>query len=141
MKRSPRWHMSLVCLVWVVLGWLAALGPRLALADEVPETKPARVTLHDQMVFVLRTGSGPLSAEARAREATLALGRAVKATTPVPVFVDMSGALAVVRAGSTPIVQLGAEDAELAGDASVEVHASRIASAVRDALRREQERT
>jgi hypothetical protein len=134
--------MSLVCLAWVVLGWWAALAPGLAVAEEPQDgPKPARVTLHDQTVFVLRTGSGPLSAEARARDATAALARAVKATTPVPVFVDMSGTLAVVRAGSTPIVQLAAEDAELAGDANVEVHASRIASAVRDALRREQERT
>jgi small-conductance mechanosensitive channel len=146
MKRSPGWRIPSLCFAWVLLACLAGAlalqpAPGRAQAEEAEHgEKPAHVTLHDQTVFLLRTGAGPLSAEARAREASAALAHAVKANGPVPVFVDMSGTLAVVRAGSTPIVQLSEQDAKLAGDANLEVHASRIASAAREALRREQER-
>jgi hypothetical protein len=139
MHRYPGLRSPLLWFAWVVLGSLVALSP-LAAQETLPAEKPARVTLHDQTVFTVRTGTGALSSEARAREASAALERVTKVATPQPVTVEPSGSRAVVRVGNTPIIELSVHDATLAGDSTLDVHSSRIAAAVRDALLRERQR-
>ena len=90
------------------------------------------VKLKDDAVF--RIGAhGSQSAEQRAGEATSALNGAVKLEDR-DVRVVTRGDAAVIYVGQTPIVQLYEEDAALAGDASLTVHAAAIAAKIRQAV-------
>lgn len=92
----------------------------------------AEVKLKDDAVF--RVGAhAPQSAEQRAGEATRALNGAVKLEDR-DVRVVTRGEAAVIYVGQTPIVQLYEEDATLAGDASLTVHAAAVAAKVRQAI-------
>ena len=92
----------------------------------------AEVKLKDDAVF--RVGAhGSQSAEQRAGEATRALTGAVKLEDR-DVRVVTRGEAAVIYVGQTPIVQLYEEDATLAGDASLTVHAAAVAAKVRQAI-------
>nr|AYM52943.1 putative membrane protein [Jahnella sp. MSr9139] len=91
-------------------------------------------------VFTLRAARDGQSAEQRAAAASAALRRAVE-DDPAEVRTEAQGDVAVVLVGARPIVTLGPEDAAAAGDPTPEVHASRVAAQLRDALRKEQSRS
>lgn len=99
------------------------------------------VKLHDEKVFSIRLDRGGLTAEARARAASQALERAASGKEALDVRVADEAGLAVIYAGQTPIVQLSELDAKAAGDASLAVHASNVASKVREALKAERQRS
>lgn len=112
---------------------------------EPPAVTPHDVKLLDQVVFVLRTDAGDATAERRAKDAARALKEAATDATPDDVHVEIlsSGGedVAVVYVRKTPIVQLTAADARAAQDATLAVHADSVASAIRNALRKEKDRT
>jgi hypothetical protein len=73
----------------------------------------------------------------RARQASQRLEQIVADGQPHDVRVAVEGATAIVYVGTAPVIQLTDEDAALAGDASVTVHAEQCASAIREGLRTE----
>ncbi|HET9957692.1 MAG TPA: mechanosensitive ion channel domain-containing protein [Polyangiaceae bacterium] len=101
----------------------------------------AAVKLGDTLVFSLRTAYAGKSADDRARRAAKALLAALEDPRGNEVRVERQGEVAVIFAGPTPIVQLIEEDARLAGDSSLDVHAGSVASAVRQALESERQRS
>ncbi|MFO7181577.1 MAG: mechanosensitive ion channel family protein, partial [Pseudomonadota bacterium] len=122
----------------------AASAPRAPKA--APSADPAEVTgvqvrLGDSPVFVLRATRAQRSPAERARRAERALAAAVNDPNASEVKVVREGETAVVYAGSNPIVQLGPEDAQLAGDSSLDAHAGAVAAAVREALDAERRRS
>lgn len=92
------------------------------------------VRLKDNQVFVIRAPHGGRSPEERAQRASRALAAAVEDPRATELRVVRHGAVAVIYAGPTPLVQLGEEDAELAGDTSLDVHAGAVAAQIRAAL-------
>ncbi len=115
-----------------------ATTPRVA-AEKA--AKPAEVRAGDAVVFIVRASFGDNSADARARAASKALREVMGLANPDEVRVETKDGVAVIYAGTAPIVQLGPLDAELASDASLEVHADSVAAAVRRTLRAEQKRS
>jgi small-conductance mechanosensitive channel len=128
-------------------GLAAASASALALASApVPAATPAAsssapvataavpVRLEDAPVFVIRGPRGAESAVDRARRSERKLGEAAQDPQVRDVRVVREGESAVVYAGPTPIVQLEAEDARLAGDVTLGVHAAEVAAQVRKAL-------
>jgi hypothetical protein len=132
---------------------LALLGrPARADAPASPTTRPAGaapvepaatvdVTLHESSVFRLARGDGTLTVEQRAQRASRALAEVVETSTPDEVGIDARADRATIVVGSTPIIELTVDDAALAGDSSLSVHAATVASRVRAALSRERERS
>ncbi len=102
---------------------------------------PGVVKLFDEPIFTLRATRPGSTAEQRARAASTALAKAAADPTQSGVRVEKVGEQAVVFVGKTPVVQLDAEDAKLAGDASLDVHAAEVASVVEEALARERRRS
>lgn len=127
-------------LPWLAaLLWLAcALVPCARAQDE---QEGADVSLHDSAVFRLRRGEGTQSVEQRAQRATRALGEVAESASPSDVAVREAGERASVYVGTTPIVEVGREDAELVGDSSAAAYAESIAARVRTALTREHQRS
>lgn len=99
--------------------------------------------LLDRRVFMVRVPRGSASAEERARAAQQVLERAAAEDSEEPpvVRVEESGDVAVVFVGTSPLIQLTAEDAVAAGDTSLSLHAASIAATVRDALSKERSRS
>ena len=81
------------------------------------------------------------SPEERAAEATKAIEHLLDESEEPEVRVQEEGDVAVVYGGKSPIIQLGAEDAAAAGDATAGVHARDIAAKIRAALRAERQRS
>jgi small-conductance mechanosensitive channel len=114
-------------------------------ATSTPGTPPGPeiwVKLQDQRVFALRLGRGEEVAEVRARR----IGRALEAaaadpSTPEAPRIVPDGPLLVIYLGERPIVQLSAEDAAAAADASLELHAKAIAAQIQQALENERIRS
>lgn len=102
---------------------------------------PVPVRLGDSTVFNLRASLGNHSAEQRARLATKAMALALDDPRATEVKVVRKNGVAVVYAGPVPLVQLGSADAEAAGDSSLDVHAGAVASAIRQALDSERQRS
>ncbi len=100
----------------------------------------AEVRVGDNVVFAIRAARAGRSPAARAHDANEALQEAIAANA-LDVRVEYTDSAAVVYAGSRPIVQLGQEDAVLAGDASIAVHADRVAGKLRAALASEHTRS
>ncbi len=94
-----------------------------------------------KVVYEVRLGRGSLSAEERARAADKAIKTAIKTEKPEAVHVEENGDVAVLYAGTVPLIQLGPGDAEAAGDSSLRVHADAAALRVREAIRAEQRRS
>lgn len=106
------------------------------------DAKPtAAVVLHDRRVFGVRAARAGLTAEQRAQAASRALQQVIDEAGEPEVRVEEQGDVQVVFVGSTPIIQLGGEDAELAGDASLALHAAAVAGKTRDAVRAERQRS
>jgi hypothetical protein len=129
---------SLVALCFSTLLWLTP-G---ALADGGAKDSPAKkaVTLHEGHVFYLYRGEGTQSLEQRAQRASQALSLAASTPAEPEVHVEQKSDVATVLAGETPIVELREEDARLAGDSSLKVHAATIASRVTKAIEGERRR-
>jgi small-conductance mechanosensitive channel len=92
-------------------------------------------------VLTLRAARAGKSPELRAREASDALKRAFQAETSSEVTIAPRGDVATVSVGQTPILELTAEDARLAGASSLEVYAKQAASSMRQALISERKRS
>lgn len=103
----------------------AAAGPHVEAAVQIGERR----------LFAIRAPRAGASPEQRARQASQLLEQIVAEGQPQPVRVARDGATAVVYVGATPVIQLSDDDATLAGDASLTVHAEQCASAIREGLR------
>jgi hypothetical protein len=139
---SLRWVLR--ARLWALALSLGVLGLAHARAD-TPAAPPAQqgldVTLHEGAVFRLYRGDGARTLVQRAQRASRALAEAAETSEPEQVGVNPSGDHVTIIVGATPIVELSAEDAELAGDSSAMVHAASVAARVRAALIREHERS
>ncbi len=139
-----------------VLG-LLALAPLLARADGAapdlgePDTVSAAaarpgpaegfpVRLGDHRVFLVRVARAGQSADARARKTTQILEQLIEEGKVEGVHTQLDGDLIVVYSGKTPLIQLAADDAAAAGDASLAVHADAVAASLRTALATELKR-
>jgi small-conductance mechanosensitive channel len=110
--------------------------PPAPVADE-----PGDVRLGETLAFQIRARHADQSAKDRAKAASKALKESFEDESPDDVRVEKTQDAATVYVGSTPIVQLTMDDVNVAGDASLEVHADAVAAKVREAIRAEKERT
>lgn len=117
-----------------------APAPAASAARGAPtDGSPAK--LRDKRVFVIRVPRAGVPADERARAATQALEAAFDEHADADVRVDESKAgVAIILVGDTPIVELGQEDADAAGDTSLSVHSLRIATAIRETFKTERTR-
>jgi small-conductance mechanosensitive channel len=99
------------------------------------------VRIHDRRIFEVLVGRAGRTREERAAEATKVIERLIEESEEAEVRVQEDGDVAVVYGGKSPIIQLGAEDAAAAGDASTSVHAQATATKIRAALRAERQRS
>ena len=100
-------------------------------------TATATVRIGDRKVFAIHLPRAGLTAEARARRVSQILEQLVEEGHPGEIRNEVKSGVAVVYAGTTPVIQLVEEDATAAGDSSLEVHAESVASTVRAAVRTE----
>ncbi len=91
-------------------------------------------------MFTLQVPRGNKTAEVRAREASDALQRAFNADKAAQVSRHPAGDAMVVQVGQTPIVQLTEDDANAAGDTTLDVYAGGVMGKVRDVLDAERKR-
>lgn len=120
---------------------LALTAVVLTARAEQPAQGSAEVTLHETPVFRLYRGDATQTLEQRAQRAARALAEVVDQAQAEQVTVHRHGARWTIAVGSTPVVELTSEDAELAGDSSGDVHAASVASRIRSALTRERQRS
>ncbi len=121
-----------------------APAPSASAAPPAPahiEPEAAEVRLGEAVAFTIRAKYGDQTPAQRASAASKALKDAFEASTPDDVHVEKRGEVAVLYLGKAPIVQLTEADAVAAGDASLEVHADRIAASVKKAVQAEKQRT
>lgn len=112
----------------------------LGAAEPAPGHAQSPVRLGDDVVFQLATAHHGRSPAERAKRAGEALEQLARESQLEDVRVELSADGALIASGPTAIVELGAEDARLAGDANVEAYASKTAAAIRSALASEQKR-
>lgn len=103
--------------------------------------RPAEVHVGDTIVFTLSTSRGAETPAERAQAANVALAAVLPSAKPDGVRVETAGDVSIIYVGAAPVVQLTEDDARAAGDASLQVHADRVASTIRQALKDEQQRT
>src|SRR5262249_39750483 len=113
--------------------------PEHATASETPKTV-SQVRIRDRDVFAVRVPLMGQTAAVRAAAASRALEHVVEEREAPEVRTEQRGEVSVVFAGPTPIIQLGPEDAEAAGDSSVAVHAASVSEKIRDAVKSERNR-
>lgn len=119
----------------------ATAPPASASASALPAGAGAWVRLRDRKLFSLRVAGAGVSPEERARKATAALDAAFEKNLAGEVKVDDADpSVATVLLDGTPIVQLTAADALVAGDATLAVHAAATAEIVRGAVKAERTR-
>ena len=106
-----------------------------------PEAAGALVRIHDRKVFVVLVPRAGRTAEQRAAAAGQVIEHVLDDGDEVEVRFAEEGDVAVVYAGTTPVIQLGAEDAAAAGDASLAIHAAGVTEKTREALRAERQRS
>jgi small-conductance mechanosensitive channel len=99
------------------------------------------VRIHDRKVFVVLVPRAGHTAEQRAAAAGQVIEHVLEDGDEVEVRFAEEGDVAVVYAGTTPVIQLGAEDAAAAGDASLAIHAASVTAKTREALRAERQRS
>jgi small-conductance mechanosensitive channel len=119
----------------------ASATPRPSASAGIGSAKPIEVRLQESVVLRLRAGYGAQSAEQRARAAEEALRSASENAAPEDVRVEQQADVAVIFVGKQPVLQLYPRDAELAQDATLEVHAAQAAAQIREAMRSEQKRS
>ena len=105
-----------------------------------PAVAASMVRLGDAAVFTLQVSRGNKTPEVRAREASDALQRAFNADKSAQVSHHVVGDGVVVQVGQTPIVQLSEEDANAAGESSLDVYAGVVSAKVRDTIDSERKR-
>ena len=115
-----------------------SIGARNAALSDIA---PFEVRLREHPLFVLRAPRAGTSAENRARSASTALDRVLGDSELTTARVEEQAGSAVVFVGKTPILTVGEEDAEAAGEATLHVYAAGIASKLDDALRAERRRS
>jgi small-conductance mechanosensitive channel len=98
------------------------------------------VRFADETIFAIRVPYGGRTAEERAAAATKVLARVAAGAKGSDVKVQRRGEVAIVHVGPTPVVQLVAEDAKAAGDATLDVHAASVSASIRDAIEKERNR-
>lgn len=101
----------------------------------------APVRIHDRRVFSLFAGRAGLTAQQRASAASKVLEGVLDDSKEVEVRVAEEGDIAVIYAGATPVIQLGAEDAAAVGDATLTLHAAAVAAKTREGIRAERQRS
>ncbi len=94
----------------------------------------------DENVLSLRVGRAGESAEERARAASRALERALEESPSALAQVEMHEAVAVIRVGRVPVLEVGPEDVAGEGAVSLEALAQSVASQVDRALKAERRR-
>ena len=99
------------------------------------------VRIHDRRVFSVLVARAGRTAQQRAGAASQVLERVLDDAEEVEVRVAEEGDVAVVYAGTTPMIQLSVEDAAAAGDATLPVHAAAVAAKTREGLRAERQRS
>ncbi len=109
--------------------------------EEAPKREPVAIRIGGKNVYLVRVPQGATSIEERARGAEQAIRKAVETEKAESVRVESLSDATVVYAGTLPLLRLTAEDATAAGDASLGVHADRVASELRDVIRAEQKRS
>lgn len=119
----------------------SAAAPAPSSTHPAPSADAPSVRIRDRKVFVVRVPRNGQSAALRASNATQALEHAVDDTESPGVRVSENGEVAIVYVGDSPIIQLGPDDAEAEGDASLSVHAASIASKVQAAVAAERKRS
>jgi hypothetical protein len=126
-----------------VIALLAALAVATPAPAEPPRPEAASVPvrIHDRAVFNVAVARAGKTAEQRAAAASQVLERAVDEAAAPEVIIKEEGDVAIVYAGTTPVIQLSAEDAAAAHDASLRVHADAVAARVQEALRAERQRS
>lgn len=120
--------------MWLV-SWTAAPG-----SAEEPRGE-ADVTLHDGAVFKLHRGDRGRPLGERAQRASRVLSEVAETATADQVASERRGDRVTIAVGAVPIVELSEEDAALAGDASLDVHAASVVARVKSALIRERKRS
>ncbi len=147
-------HGSFVGRALLALGFLLAIasGSASVAAEDNPTTKQpvnppaaaekrgADVKLNDSVVFRVLLAHGQRSAEERAEAAARALEHALLGADPRARH-KAQGAAQVIFAGETPVIELYAEDAAAAGDASLDVCTARIEARVQETLTTEKKRS
>jgi small-conductance mechanosensitive channel len=98
------------------------------------------VRLHDRNVFTIRAPLGGQSPDARARAVSQTLERLLEERESPDVHTEEHAERIVVFGGTTPIVQLGPDDATAEGNQTLSVHAAAVAAKVREALQSERQR-
>lgn len=101
----------------------------------------AEVRLGDTPIFPVRVGFRNQSPRTRAMAASAALTAALKTQKPEDVRVEERADAVMIFAGPSPIIELSAEDATAAGEANVKDYAARVTAKIREAMRREQNRS
>lgn len=99
------------------------------------------IRVHDKPVYVLRVSRAGVTAAERARTANAALEALLAQTDDIGEarFEETQGS-AVVFVGKTPIVTLGQEDVDAAGEASLVVLAAQVTSRLAQAVSAERKR-
>jgi small-conductance mechanosensitive channel len=143
---SHRCTLAALCVVAV----LAFLFVARASVAEPPAPRPSSsasattagsfARIHDREVFAVKVARNGKSAAQRAKHATEVLEHAVEDPLAGAVHVETEGDVAVLYVGDTPVIQIGREDAEADGDASVAVHAAAAAARVTEAVHAERRR-
>jgi small-conductance mechanosensitive channel len=109
--------------------------------QETADAEHAEVKVRDAPVYIVRTGRAGRSAVERAALATQGLERALESAEAHEVRIEPSGAETALFVGPHYIITLDIEDARRAGDDSLDVHAAQTADLMREALRRERQRS
>jgi small-conductance mechanosensitive channel len=106
-----------------------------------PAEAPATfdVKLLDTLVFSLSRPQGAQTADARGRAARTALEQALR-DDRVVVKAVTQGRARVLYAGDAPIIELYPEDAQAAGDETLDIYAARVAARASEVLHTEQKR-
>jgi small-conductance mechanosensitive channel len=108
---------------------------------EAPPVEPVPVRIGGRTIYTVRAAQGEVSPAERARAAEQAIRKAVETETPDSVRVEHLEDTKVVYAGKIPLLHLTANDAKAAGDASLGVHADRVATELREVIGTEQKRS
>lgn len=110
-------------------------------ARESSREPPADVRLNDKPVFTIRAARGGRNAKDRAAIAAQALQTVAKSIDDgTEIRLEEQGDTAVIVVGTVPVITLGPEDVEAAGESSVHTLAASVQSRIKEALRSEHAR-
>jgi small-conductance mechanosensitive channel len=117
-------------------------APSASSSAAVRAAQPGEIRVHDKSVVVLRAARAGTSAQERARTANAALEALLTQTEELgdARFEETQGT-AVVFVGKTPIVTLGREDVDAAGEASLNVLAAQVTTRLAQAVSTERKRS